>query len=80
MNANELFQAGKLQEAIDTQIAQVKANPADQGKRLFLFELLAFAGELDRARRPARRCASASSRSRTCSGGLGMRNFGCVPS
>jgi type VI secretion system protein ImpE len=51
MDANDLFQAGKLQQAIDTQIAQVKANPADQGKRLFLFELLAFAGELDRARR-----------------------------
>ena len=51
MDANELFQAGKLQPAIDTQIAQVKSNPADQGKRLFLFELLAFAGELDRARR-----------------------------
>src|SRR5258708_39599252 len=51
MDANELFQDGKLNEAIDTQIAQVKANPADQGKRLFLFELLAFAGELDRARR-----------------------------
>jgi type VI secretion system protein ImpE len=51
LTANELFQAGKLQEAIDAQIAQVKANAADQSKRLFLFELLAFAGELDRARR-----------------------------
>ncbi len=51
MTPNELFQAGKLQEAIDAQIAIVKSNPADQGKRLFLFELLAFAGELDRARR-----------------------------
>ena len=51
MTPNELFQAGKLQEAIDAQIAVVKANPADQGKRLFLFELLAFAGELERARR-----------------------------
>src|SRR5262249_45015323 len=29
----------------------VKANPGDHGKRLFLFELLAFAGELDRAAR-----------------------------
>ncbi|HEV2971481.1 MAG TPA: type VI secretion system accessory protein TagJ [Pirellulales bacterium] len=51
MDGHELFQAGKLQEAIDFQIAQVKANPADQGKRLFLFELFAFAGELDRARK-----------------------------
>src|ERR1700736_5318420 len=51
MDTNELFQAGKLQAAIDAQIAQVKANPADHAKRLFLFEMLAFAGELDRARR-----------------------------
>lgn len=51
MNATELFQAGKLQQAIDAQIQEVKANPAEQGKRLFLFELLAFAGDLDRARR-----------------------------
>jgi type VI secretion system protein ImpE len=51
MNATELYKAGKIQEAIDAQIQEVKANPADQGKRLFLFELLAFAGDLDRARR-----------------------------
>jgi type VI secretion system protein ImpE len=51
MNASELFKAGRLQEATDAQVAAVKANPADHGKRLFLFELLAFAGDLDRARR-----------------------------
>lgn len=47
----ELYQAGRLQAAIDAQIQDVKAHPADHGKRLFLFELLAFAGEWDRARR-----------------------------
>jgi type VI secretion system protein ImpE len=51
MNASELFKAGKLQDAIDAQLKEVKAAPADHGKRLFLFELLAFAGDLDRARR-----------------------------
>jgi type VI secretion system protein ImpE len=51
MNANECFRAGKLQDAIDAQIKVVKANPADMARRLFLFELLAFAGDLDRARR-----------------------------
>jgi type VI secretion system protein ImpE len=51
MNTTELYRAGKLQEAIDAQIKEVKAAPADQGKRLFLFELLAFAGDLDRAQR-----------------------------
>ncbi len=51
MNASDFFKAGKLPDAIDAQIREVRANPADHGKRLFLFELLAFAGDLDRARR-----------------------------
>ncbi len=51
MNATELYQAGQLDEAIAAQVAEVKARPTDQGRRLFLFELLAFAGELDRAQR-----------------------------
>ncbi len=51
MDASELFRAGKLQEAIAAQLAAVKASPADQAKRLFLFELLAFSGDLERARR-----------------------------
>jgi type VI secretion system protein ImpE len=49
--ATESYKAGRLQEAIDAQIKEVKVSPADQGKRLFLFELLAFAGDLDRAQR-----------------------------
>jgi type VI secretion system protein ImpE len=51
VTAAELFRAGRLKEAIDTQVQEVKNNPMDQGKRLFLFELLVFSGELDRARR-----------------------------
>jgi type VI secretion system protein ImpE len=51
MNADSLYRAGQLQAAIDEQIKAVKAAPADKGKRLFLFELLAFAGDIDRARR-----------------------------
>jgi type VI secretion system protein ImpE len=51
MTASELFKAGKLAAAIDAQIKEVKAKPADHGKRLFLYELSAFAGDLDRARR-----------------------------
>src|SRR5262245_9604543 len=51
MSASELFQAGRLQEAIEAQVQEVKSNPADHGRRLFLFELLAFAGDLERARR-----------------------------
>lgn len=51
MNASELYNAGKLAEAIDAQIQEVKNHPADHAKRLFLFELLVFTGDLDRARR-----------------------------
>ena len=51
MNAGELYKAGRLPEAIEAQVQEVKANPIDHAKRLFLFELLAFAGDLDRARR-----------------------------
>jgi type VI secretion system protein ImpE len=51
VTAGELFRAGRLKEAIEAQVQEVKTQPLDQGKRLFLFELLVFAGELDRARR-----------------------------
>jgi type VI secretion system protein ImpE len=51
MTATELYKAGRLQAAIDAQIQEVRSNPTDHGRRLFLFELLAFAGDLDRARR-----------------------------
>lgn len=51
MSANELFKAGQLAQAIDAQIQAVKSKPADHGLRIFLFELLCFAGELDRAQK-----------------------------
>lgn len=51
MTASDLFQAGQLLAAIDAQVQKVKAHPADQSARFFLFELLLFAGDLDRARK-----------------------------
>jgi len=45
----EHFQAGQLNEAIEAQLAAVRSAPLDSGKRTFLFELLAFAGQWDRA-------------------------------
>ena len=45
----DLYQAGRLSAAIDALTAEVKANPADASGRIFLFELLAFAGQWDRA-------------------------------
>jgi type VI secretion system protein ImpE len=49
MDAGELFKAGRLGEAIEAQISAVKTHPGDPSRRLFLFELLSFSGELDRA-------------------------------
>ena len=49
MNARELFQAGKLQEAIQALSAELRDHPTDPQRRTFLFELLCFAGEFERA-------------------------------
>lgn len=51
MTASDLYKAGRLSDAVAAQIQDVKAQPGDHGKRVFLFELAAFAGDLDRARR-----------------------------
>lgn len=47
--ARELYDAGNLQEAIDAANSEVKSNPTDARRRTFLFELLCFAGDWDRA-------------------------------
>jgi type VI secretion system protein ImpE len=51
MNASTSYKAGRLQEALDAQVQEVKKHPADPDRRVFLFELAVFAGDLDRARR-----------------------------
>jgi type VI secretion system protein ImpE len=49
MDAQQLFKAGKLTEAIPALNAHLRDNPSDVRSRTFLFELLCFAGEFDRA-------------------------------
>src|SRR5260370_129079 len=49
MKAEELFQAGKLDEAVQALGAELRDNPADARRRTFLFELLCFAGDYQRA-------------------------------
>ena len=49
MNAQELFQAGKLDEAVQALGAELRDNPTDAKRRTFLFELLCFAGDYERA-------------------------------
>ena len=49
MNARQLFDAGKLTAAIEALSAELRDNPTDAQRRTFLFELLCFAGNHDRA-------------------------------
>ena len=49
MNARGLYQAGRLDEAIEALGAEVRDNPSDAQRRTFLFELLCFAGKYERA-------------------------------
>ena len=51
MSAKDLFDAGNLQGAIDQLTHDVKASPRDLHSRIFLFELLCFAGDFQRAER-----------------------------
>jgi type VI secretion system protein ImpE len=48
-NAQQLFQAGRLKEAVEALSTEVRNHPSDTKRRTFLFELLCFAGEYDRA-------------------------------
>jgi type VI secretion system protein ImpE len=49
MNPQELYRAGRLSEAIKALGAELRDNPTDTLRRTFLFELLCFAGEYERA-------------------------------
>ncbi len=49
MKARLLFEAGKVDEAIEALGAELRSDPTDARRRTFLFELLCFAGEYYRA-------------------------------
>jgi type VI secretion system protein ImpE len=51
VTAKSLYEAGELQAAIDEVTRAVKSNPSDTRQRTFLFELMCFAGDFDRAER-----------------------------
>jgi type VI secretion system protein ImpE len=63
MTAKKLFQSGQLNEAIKALGAEVRDNPADPRRRTFLFELLCFAGEFDRAEKHLHVLAQGNSQS-----------------
>jgi type VI secretion system protein ImpE len=64
MTAKELFQAGKLNEAIAALGVEVRDNPTDVRRRTFLFELLFFKGDYDRAEKHLNLLADASPEAR----------------
>jgi len=49
VTAETLFRDGRLAEAIDVLGAELRSNPTDARRRTFLFELLCFSGQFDRA-------------------------------
>jgi len=49
MTATELYRAGKLNDAIQALVAELRDKPDDNQRRTFLFELLCFAGDFERA-------------------------------
>jgi len=49
MSPQELLRAGRLADAVKALSAEVRDNPADPRRRTFLFELLCFAGDFERA-------------------------------
>jgi type VI secretion system protein ImpE len=49
MNAEDLLREGRLEEAIAALTSALRDDPANTKQRTFLFELLCFAGEYDRA-------------------------------
>jgi len=49
MDAKELIRAGRLSEARTQSIEEVKASPADAGKRTLLFQIRCLCGEWDKA-------------------------------
>jgi type VI secretion system protein ImpE len=49
MNSQELYAAAKLDEAVQALGAELRNDPTDIKRRTFLFELLCFTGQYDRA-------------------------------
>ncbi len=49
MDARQLFAEGKVQEAEKVLAKSLRDNPGDRAKRTFLFELLCFSGQYERA-------------------------------
>ena len=51
MNSKDLIKAGRLSEARQQLVSEVKSSPGDLAKRTLLFQVLIFCGEWDKAER-----------------------------
>lgn len=63
MDALSLYRAGHLRQAIEALGDELKKQPLDAKRRTFLFELLCFAGEFDRAEKHLNVLSDSSSES-----------------
>jgi type VI secretion system protein ImpE len=68
MTATDLLKQGRLGEAIDELSVALRQDPTDRQARTFLFELLCFTGDLDRANKHLEMVAHDSKETKT--GGL----------
>src|SRR5215831_13820745 len=60
MNPRQLLEAGKVRDAASSLAALLRENPSDQPSRTFLFDLLCFSGQYDRAEKQLAILATAS--------------------
>jgi type VI secretion system protein ImpE len=60
VTAEQLYEAGRLDDAIDALSARLRDSPMDSRSRTFLFELLCFSGAYDRAQKHLDLLADAS--------------------
>jgi len=51
MKPEDLFREGRVREAIDSLAAALRSDPSNHQQRVFLFELLCFEGQYERARK-----------------------------
>lgn len=65
MNSRDFIRAGRLSEARNQLIEEVKSSPADLGKRTLLFQVLSFCGEWDKAERHLQVIAAQDARRET---------------
>jgi type VI secretion system protein ImpE len=73
-SAQDLYDAGRLADAIKAQTDEVRARPADPERRFVLFTLLAFDGDLTRA---ARQLDALGAAGASAGGAIEMRSLLC---